>query len=44
MNIRNEKGLTGIDISISIVIITVFIALIALFAYCVSLFISNKAL
>ena len=29
MNIRNEKGLTGIDISISIVIITVFIALIA---------------
>lgn len=29
MNIKEEKGLTGIDIAISIVLITIFIALIA---------------
>lgn len=29
MHIKEEKGLTGIDISISIILITIFIALIA---------------
>ena len=29
MNVKEEKGLTGIDIAISIILITIFIALIA---------------
>ena len=36
MNFKNEKGITGIDLTVSIILITVFIALIATIMYTIN--------